>query len=166
MKDLVDSNFLETAQTPFADTADAHFLFPCQVAAVNSIGKGPFSSVISEQVSSHRPVPSLLVVQETAPIVRLLDADLNLAHPLVVDAPKIVWAAPLLNKILYNDKSEHNITGYEENSSPFSTLIWMDDNSDIYLLNAGSNGSERVWFLYTKVVFVFFFAYVHWLIKV
>lgn len=148
MKELVDSNFLKTA--------DDHFLFPWQVAAVNTIGKGPFSNVIREQVSSHRPVPSLLVVQEAAPIVKILDADLNLAHPVVVDAPKIVWAAPLLSKILYNEESEENITGYEEHSSPFSSLVWMDDNSDIYLLRAGSNGSERVWFLYTKVDFVFF----------
>ncbi|KAK3864124.1 hypothetical protein Pcinc_030164 [Petrolisthes cinctipes] len=116
-------------------------IYNFMVAAVNTVGKGTFSSMISERVLSHRPVPSLLVVKEAAPIVTLLDADLNLALPLLVDAPKIVWAAPLLNRIL---NSEEDLTPDEEYSSPLPTLVWMDDNSDIYLLRSGSNGSERI----------------------
>ncbi|KAK8754621.1 hypothetical protein OTU49_016899, partial [Cherax quadricarinatus] len=96
-------------------------LYMFKVAAINEMGKGPYSSGVTESLQQHKPTPSLLVVSDKSLIK--LDADLQEEVEVLSENSRVQWATPLLKN---------------------SSFAWMDMNSDIYLTDMKTNFTERL----------------------
>ncbi|XP_042220290.1 proto-oncogene tyrosine-protein kinase ROS-like isoform X2 [Homarus americanus] len=92
-----------------------------KVAAINEMGKGPYSSEVTESIQQHIPIPSLLVLNDKS-LVKL-DADLHEAVEVLTENSRVQWATPLLKNF---------------------SFVWMDMNSDIYLTDMKTNKTERL----------------------
>ena len=85
------------------------------------MGKGPYSSEVTEAVQKHMPTPSLLVLSSETLIK--LDADLQEESELLSENSRVQWVTPLLKN---------------------SSFAWMDMNSDVYLTDLKTNYTKRV----------------------
>lgn len=91
------------------------------MAAINEMGKGPYSSEVLEDLQQHMPTPLLLVVSDKSLIK--LDADLQEEMEVLSEDSRVQWVTPLLKN---------------------SSFAWMDMNSDIYLTDMKTNFTQRV----------------------
>ncbi|XP_042893267.1 proto-oncogene tyrosine-protein kinase ROS-like [Penaeus japonicus] len=92
-----------------------------KVAAVNEIGKGPYSSEVTEGLQQHIPTPSLIVVAGEA--LMKLDADLQEEREILSENSRVQWVSALLSN---------------------SSFAWMDMNSDVYITHLTTNYTERL----------------------
>ncbi|XP_071513555.1 proto-oncogene tyrosine-protein kinase ROS isoform X2 [Panulirus ornatus] len=96
-------------------------IYKFKVAAVNEMGKGPYSSEVLEDLQQHMPTPLLLVVSDKSLIK--LDADLQEEIEILNEDSRVQWVTPLLKN---------------------SSFAWMDMNSDIYLTDMKTNFTQRL----------------------
>ncbi|XP_066980698.1 proto-oncogene tyrosine-protein kinase ROS isoform X4 [Macrobrachium rosenbergii] len=92
-----------------------------KVAAISEVGKGPYSSEVTEAVQKHTPTPSLLVLSTET--LTKLDADLQEESELLSESSRVRWVTPLLKT---------------------SSFVWMDVNSDVFLTNLRTNFTKRL----------------------
>ncbi|ROT69853.1 putative proto-oncogene tyrosine-protein kinase ROS [Penaeus vannamei] len=92
-----------------------------KVAAVNEIGKGPYSSEVTGGLQQHMPTPSLIVVAGEA--LMKLDADLQEEREILSENSRVQWVSALLSN---------------------SSFAWMDMNSDVYITHMTTNYTERL----------------------
>ncbi|CAL4065204.1 unnamed protein product, partial [Meganyctiphanes norvegica] len=93
-----------------------------KVAAITSIGKGPYSSEVSEDSLQHIPTPSLLVSSNEG--IFILDAD---------RLKEILLPLQKTNYAKWNTALLRN-----------GSAIWMDSNSAIYMTNLFFNTTHRI----------------------
>lgn len=113
----LSTEYMRQRQTKRLNRVD----FPFKVAAVNEIGKGPYSSEVTGGLQQHMPTPSLIVVAGEA--LMKLDADLQEEREILSENSRVQWVSALLSN---------------------SSFAWMDMNSDVYITHMTTNYTERV----------------------